>query len=194
MTTIIYAHPLEEGMNASVRSALAEHLRASDRPYRLIDLYRDGFQPAMTAEERKIFFGGNGESTDALVREYHKALQETDHLVFMFPLWFYDEPAILKGFFDRVCLPNFAYAYTANGPAPLLTHIKKVTVLTTSGAPTELYSTLSGNWVEKHFIGRIVRNFVGAAAEGDAAAWLNLGPAAPNGLDAHIARIKDRFR
>jgi putative NADPH-quinone reductase len=194
MTTIIYAHPPGEGMNSSLRSVLEEHLRASDKPYRLIDLYRDGFQPAMTAEEREIFFDCAGESTDALVRDYHRALRETDHLVFMFPLWFYDEPAILKGFFDRVCLPNFAYAYTASGPAPLLTHIKKVTVLTTSGAPTELYSALSDNWVEKHFIGRIVRNFVGAAAEGDTAVWLNLGPAAPSGLDAHIARIKDRFR
>jgi putative NADPH-quinone reductase len=194
MTTIIYAHPLEEGMNSSVRSALVKHLKAVNQPYNLIDLYRDDFQPAMTAEERKIFFSGNGESADALVQKYQKALKEADHLVFMFPLWFYDEPAILKGFFERVCIPNFAYAYTANGTTPLLTHIQKVTVLTTSGAPTKLYSTLSGDWVEKHFIGRIVRNFVGAVAESDATVWLNLGPAAPNGLDAHIARIKDRFR
>jgi putative NADPH-quinone reductase len=194
MTTIIYAHPLEGGMNSSVRSALVEHLRAVDRPYNLIDLYRDGFQPAMTAEERELFFSGNGESADALVQKYQKALKGTGHLVFVFPLWFYDEPAILKGFFERVCLPNFAYAYTANGTAPLLTHIQKVTVLTTSGAPTELYSILSDDWVNRHFIGHIVHTFVGAVAEGDATAWLNLGPAAPNGLDAHIARIKDRFQ
>jgi putative NADPH-quinone reductase len=112
----------------------------------------------------------------------------------MFPLWFYDQPAMLKGFFERVCLPGFAYAYTANGVAPLLTHIQKVTVLTTSGAPTELFVTFSDNLVEKHFIGHIVRNFVGSVAEGPKTVWINLGPAAPNGLDAHIAKIKDRFQ
>jgi putative NADPH-quinone reductase len=121
-------------------------------------------------------------------------LKETDHLVFMFPLWFYDQPAMLKGFFERACLPGFAYAYTANGVAPLLTHIQKVTVLTTSGAPTELFTALSDNAVEKHFIGRVVRTFVGPAAEGAGTLWINLGPAVPNGLDAHIARIKDRFQ
>lgn len=194
MTAIIYAHPLEEGMNSSVLGALVEHLQATDHPHNLIDLYRDGFQPAMTAEERKIFFRGNGESTDALVQKYQKILRETDHLVFIFPLWFYDAPAILKGFFERVCMPNFAYAYTPNGTAPLLTHIQKLTVLTTSGAPTELYSTLSGDWVRKHFIGHIVHNFVGAVTEGDETVWLNLGPAAPNALAAHITRIKDRFQ
>jgi putative NADPH-quinone reductase len=181
-------------MNASVRGALVEHFQATDQPHNIIDLYRDGFQPAMTREERKIFFNGIGESAVALVQKYQKAIKEANHLVFIFPLWFYDEPAILKGFFERVCLPNFAYEYTAKGTAPLLTHIQKVTVLTTSGAPTELYSALSGDWVKKHFIGHIIRNFVGAVAAGDETAWLNLGPAAPNGLDAHIARIKDRFQ
>lgn len=193
MTTIIYAHPLEEGMNASVRSALVEHLQETSQSFNLIDLYRDGFQPAMTAEERKSFFSADGKPTDELVQKYQKMLKEADHLVFVFPLWFYDEPAILKGFFERVCTPRFAYAYTPNGRTPLLTNIEKVTVLTTSGAPTELYSTLSGDWVKQHFIGRIVHNFVGAVAEGNETVWLNLGRAAANDLDAHISQVKARF-
>jgi putative NADPH-quinone reductase len=194
MITIIYAHPLKEGMNADIRSALTEHLRATKQSYGLIDLYDDGFSPAMTAAERKNFFNCAGESADPLVLKYQKMLKETGHLVFMFPLWFYDQPAMLKGFFERVCLPGFAYAYTENGVAPMLTHLQKVTVLTTSGAPTELFAAISDNSVEKHFVGRIVRNFVGPIAEGAEAVWMNLGPAASSGLESHITRIKDRFK
>jgi putative NADPH-quinone reductase len=194
MITIIYAHPLKEGMNADTRNALIEHLRATGQSHSLIDLYDDEFSPAMTAEERKVFFNSTGESADPLVRKYQKTLKEADHLILMFPLWFYGQPAILRGFFERACLPGFAYAYTENGVAPLLTHIQKVTVLTTSGAPTELFSGFSDNSIEKHFIGHIVRTFVGPAAEGDEGVWMNLGPATPAGLDAHIAKIKERFK
>jgi putative NADPH-quinone reductase len=194
MITIVYAHPLKEGMNADTKNVLIEYLRETGQPYSLIDLYDDGFSPAMTAEERKNFFTGTGESANPLVRGYQKALKGTDHLVFMFPLWFNGQPAILRGFFERACLPGFAYAYTADGVAPLLTHIQKVTVLTTSGAPTELFVANSNDSIEKHFIGHIVRTFVGPMAEDDKAVWINLGPAAPDGLDAHIAKIKDRFQ
>ena len=39
-----------------------------------------------------------------------------DHLVFIYPNWWGTMPAILKGFFDRAFLPNFAYKYRENSP------------------------------------------------------------------------------
>lgn len=39
------------------------------------------------------------------------ALRDCDHLVIAFPLWWGDEPALLKGLIDRVLLPGFAFRH-----------------------------------------------------------------------------------
>ena len=39
-----------------------------------------------------------------------------DHLVIVFPSWWGTMPALLKGFFDRVFLPGFAFKYRPNSP------------------------------------------------------------------------------
>jgi putative NADPH-quinone reductase len=192
MITIVYAHPLEEGVSAAVRNALIEHLREGNRRHNIINLHQEGFNPVMTAEERRSFFTGAGESKDPLVRKYQEMLRDTDHLVFVFPIWFNEQPAIVKGFFERVCLPGFGYAYTGTGTAPLLTRIKALTVLTASGAPTEMLAAVFDNMIERQFIRHIVQTMTGPL-EGGASAWINIGPAAPEGLDAHIAAVKARF-
>jgi len=40
-----------------------------------------------------------------------EAVTWAQHLVFVFPIWWGVMPAVLKGFFDRVFLPGFAFKY-----------------------------------------------------------------------------------
>lgn len=195
MITIVYAHPLEDSLNASIRNALAEHLRGAGQSYHLLNLYQDAFQPAMTPDEQRTFFTGTGESADPVVKRYQDALRETNHLVFIFPVWFSGEPSIVRAFFERACLPGFGYSYVENGTKPLLDSIKRLTVLTTSGAPTEMLVQYGGNMIEAHFINNIVCNMIGPADTKDIA-WLNLGgarSASREKADAHIAKILERF-
>ncbi|MDR1044813.1 MAG: NAD(P)H-dependent oxidoreductase, partial [Candidatus Adiutrix sp.] len=136
-----------------------------------------------------------GESHDPLVKRYQNVLRETDHLAFIFPIWFNGEPSIVKAFFERTCLPEFGYAYVENGVKPLLTHIQRITVLTTSGAPTEMLVGHSGNMIENQFVNNLVCTMVGPAEKKDAA-WLNFGGArspSKEKLNAHIAKMKERF-
>ena len=41
-------------------------------------------------------------------------IQWSDHIVFVYPNWWGTMPALMKGFFDRVFLPGFAFKYRDN--------------------------------------------------------------------------------
>ncbi|MCA3419400.1 MAG: NAD(P)H-dependent oxidoreductase [Roseomonas sp.] len=67
-------------------------------------------------------------------------------LVFVFPVWCFGVPAILKGFFDRVFLPGVTFKLGADGVArPALTHLKHVVGITSYGRPWWVAIFLMGN-------------------------------------------------
>ncbi len=102
---IVYAHPAASGShNKLVRERVEAWLKARGIPYRLIDLYRDGFDPRLPESEWR-----DQHHPDPKVKEYQEAVKEADALIFIYPVWWYTYPAILKGFFDRVFTPGFAY-------------------------------------------------------------------------------------
>ena len=43
--------------------------------------------------------------------EIQQAITWANHLVFVYPIWWGAMPALLKGFFDRVFLPGYAFKY-----------------------------------------------------------------------------------
>ncbi len=62
-----------------------------------------------------------------------------DHLVFVYPIWHGHVPAILKGFCDRLFLPNFAFTYGGGG----LLKGKTAHLIVTSGGPKIYYTWLT---------------------------------------------------
>lgn len=59
--------------------------------------------------------------------------------MFIYPVWWYGRPALLKGWIDRVLPPGFAYRYERSGVNGLLAG-KRAVVLQTTGAPREAYA------------------------------------------------------
>lgn len=147
MKTIIYAHPWDGSYNHAILTSVVDGLKTKGEKYQVIDLYKDQFNPAYSKEELRLY--SKGETTYPLVKEYQKKLKESAELIFIFPIWWYDVPAILKGFLDKVLLPNFAYLEDKEGNywKPLLTNIKKATVITTAPSSKELIS-YAGNAIE----------------------------------------------
>lgn len=48
------------------------------------------------------------------LKEIQGAISWANHLVFVYPIWWGGIPALLKGMFDRVFLPGFAFKYRKN--------------------------------------------------------------------------------
>ncbi len=102
---IVYAHPSAvKGHNAQVRKRVERYLAGRSIDYKVIDLYRDGFDPMLPEAEWE-----DHRNVSPQVAGYQDEIRKSDRLVFIYPVWWYTYPAILKGFFDRVFTPGFAY-------------------------------------------------------------------------------------
>jgi NAD(P)H dehydrogenase (quinone) len=132
---VVYAHPLADSFAAAVHRAIVAALRGGGHEVDDCDLYAEGFDPVMTAAERRAY---NSPSPDLSgVADHVARLRAAEALVLCFPTWWYGMPAILKGYFDRVWAKDVAFTLPEDGGLirPALTNIKRIWVVTTYGSP-----------------------------------------------------------
>lgn len=147
--TIIYAHPYDKSFNHAIFEKKIAKLK-SDSKVNIIDLYKDGFDP--TYSERELSLFKNGETSDTQVSEYQKMIKESTKLIFVFPIWWNDLPAMLKGFVDKVFKMNFSYVDTPRGVKGKLNNIQSAEIITTSKSPTWYIKLFAGNAIRNVFI------------------------------------------
>jgi putative NADPH-quinone reductase len=71
---------------------------------------------------------------------------QADHLVLIFPIWWGSMPALMKGFFERVFLPGFAFEYQEKSPFPKkLLKGKTSEIIVTMDTPVWYYKWILGN-------------------------------------------------
>ena len=132
---VVYCHPVPESFGAALRDTVMKALAESGNETKLIDLYAEGFDPVMGCDERRVY---NDMQKDQHPLPAHaEQLAWAEGLVFVYPTWWYGLPAMLKGWLDRVWTPEitFAMAPETKRIRPLMTHIRKLGVVTTCGAP-----------------------------------------------------------
>ena len=182
-TLIIYAHPYDGSFNHAVLEAATSALDKAGRPYDVVDLYADGFDPRMPAEELALY--AEGGTLDPLVSHYQKLIEGASRIIVIAPIWWSELPAIVKGFVDKVMKQNWAYHPTASGVKGHLGHIKRVLVLTTSTSPTWFLRRLSGNYVSSVFLGAALKQ-VGMSGR----TWVNLGKVGKASRGQHKKHLK----
>ncbi|MBP2622726.1 NAD(P)H-dependent oxidoreductase [Streptococcus oricebi] len=171
LTTIIYAHPYDKSFNHAILETVTQKLKKQGQAYQVLDLYADNFNPVYKAEELALF--SKGEAVDPLVQHYQKVLDKTNRLIFIFPIWWYDVPAIVKGFFDKVFLKTYAYQEEKSGLLTgLLSQIEEALVLTTAASPTWYLKLFGGNVVQKAVLSSTLKA-VGIGKK--SRKWFNVG-------------------
>jgi len=151
MKTIIYAHPYAGSFNHEILNRLSNSFSKHDEEFEIIDPYSDKFNPLLTEDDLENY--SDGQTNDRLVKRYQRKIAGSDELIFIFPIWWQDMPAMLKGFFDRTMLNGFAYNED-DGWQGQLTYIKKVTVITTSTVTKEYLQNECGDPIQGVFINR----------------------------------------
>lgn len=136
MVTIIYAHPWSGSFCHFLLETIEKELVLKKKEYQLIDLHADNFNPVLTEAELALY--AKGDFIDPLVGKYQETLKVSSEVIVIFPVWWMGMPAILKGFFDKVMLNDFAWYYNEQQQKLLpLLDINKTTVVTTSEEPTD---------------------------------------------------------
>ena len=105
---VVHCHPLVESYNHALFRTIVETLKQNGHEVVSTDLYREGFQPAMTERERRTYMDMSYDKS--AVAGYAKTLKEVEGVILCFPHWWFSMPAMLKGWVDRVFSRGFAYS------------------------------------------------------------------------------------
>ena len=142
---VVHCHPLTESFDHALFVAIVETLRGNGHDVIATDLYREGFQPAMTEAERRSYMGNDYDLS--AVAPYAETLKKVDGLILCFPHWWFTMPAVLKGWVDRVWGPGVAFTYDPkdNHLRPALRNIKLFGVVTSYGSPWWIVHVFAGN-------------------------------------------------
>ena len=161
-TLIVYAHPNHDGHCGFYLQELKQELgRRSDR-YEVLDLYALGYDPVLKADEH---YASNHRNVTPGNRELQEKIRRAQRLVFIYPVWWQNMPAILKGFVDRVLTAGFAFEYQANGFPRGRLPGRRAAVFAWSGAPRFFARFLAGDRALKVMVQDTLK-FCGLKARG----------------------------
>ncbi|UTR06087.1 NAD(P)H oxidoreductase [Alkalihalobacillus sp. LMS6] len=111
---LIVAHPRKEALTMKVAERFTNGAEEKGHIVDVVDLYREEFNPVLFEKDEPDFESKNNVYTETVMKEV-KHIEESDALVFIFPIWWYGMPAIMKGYVDRVINYGVAYGQGKDG-------------------------------------------------------------------------------
>ena len=135
---VVYAHPNPKSFNHAILYEVRSGLTESGHNVKVKDLYAENPKTHLDAQDFGQIMGGK--VPEDILRE-QADIAWAEGLVFIYPIWWFSTPGILKGWVDRVFLNGFAFEFGPSGPVGLLKH-RKALVLTTTGGEEAGYDAM----------------------------------------------------
>lgn len=127
---IITAHPSSRGFTHKIAATFKEVSESKGDSVEILDLYKpENRQEFLDFENIKEM------PEDPSVVRMQEKITWANELVFVFPLWWYGEPAIMKNFWDKNFTARFAYRYIDGKPVGLF-----------KGKTGRVFFTSDGSW------------------------------------------------
>lgn len=144
---VVFAHPSAESFVGALRDSVLHELASKNYEVRQRDLYAERFSPVFTSYERLHHVGNLEEKLNELpeLRSHVDDLRWCDTLVLVYPTWWSAQPAILKGWIDRVFMNHVAWVLPGGAAriSPLLTNVRQLVIVTTHGS-SKLVNAVQG--------------------------------------------------
>ena len=107
---VVYCHPCENSFTNIVKNSFIKGLEDAGHTYVISDLYKEGFNPVMSESEyiREGFYRLDMNVSPDVIREQER-INASDVIVYFYPDFGTESPAMLEGWFQRVWTYGFAY-------------------------------------------------------------------------------------
>lgn len=151
---LIQGHPDPAGGHLchALAHAYAEGAASAGHELRSIDIAQIDF-PLLRTQA-----AWNEQPVPESLQPSQEAIAWAQHLVFFFPLWMGDMPALLKGYFEQVARPGFAFDRTKGGPlGQKALGGRSARVVVTMGMPALAYRY----YFRAHSVKSLERNILG---------------------------------
>jgi putative NADPH-quinone reductase len=190
---VVQAHPDPNSFSVAQLQVVERALEAAGHERRVLRLYDEGFRAAMSADERRAY-NTTSPILDPQVAEHAEHVRWAEALVFVYPTWWSGQPAILKGWLERVLVQGVAFALDphTNKVRPLLGKIRHIVGISTYGSP-RLYMLLMTD-AGRRTLMRALRHSCGLRTK---TTWLGLyalDGSTVGQREAFLARIDATFR
>ncbi|RXZ79590.1 NAD(P)H oxidoreductase [Paenibacillaceae bacterium] len=103
----VVSHPREDSLTFAVANRFTQGLIDAGHQTEVLDLHRIGFNPVL-GEADEPDWSSNKTFSPEVETEIAR-MKKHDALAFVFPVWWYSVPAMLKGYIERVWNKDFAY-------------------------------------------------------------------------------------
>lgn len=159
---VVFCHPDQSSFQASILIELVARLEGDGHVVRVIDLYREGFDPVLDIDAWRAHRQDRRAMESA--PEHVAALLEAEGLILVYPTWWYGPPAMLKGWFDRVWQPGVAFSLQ-NGVfrTHCLTRLRRFAVITTYGSPGWFIRRIVGDPARRQIMRGLAKQFARSA-------------------------------
>lgn len=152
-TLVVAVHPRVNSLTFAVTGRFIEGLKQASHEVELLDLYRENFNPVLFEQDEPAW-GRPDKRYSAEVGQRIEQMKRNDALAFVFPIWWYSMPAIMKGYIDRVW--NYGFAY-GNSKLP---H-KKVLWIGLVGEPKERFQKHKHDELISHYFNANLAGYTG---------------------------------
>ena len=105
---VMLVHPRRDSFCGQLTDNIVVGLQDAGHEVKIGDLYREGFQPAFSEEDYAQF--DDRPMPDDVLREQAR-VEWSEGMIFVMPIWWYQFPAMFKGWIDRVFSEHWAYEY-----------------------------------------------------------------------------------
>ncbi len=131
---VIHAHPHQQSFNSALCDNVLRGLASGDHDVRIRKLNAENFDPCLSAEEWRAHL--DPPETKPQLASHFDDLRWCEALVFVYPTWWGAQPAIIKGWMDRVLAHGVAWDLPdgANRLRPLLHNVRRIVTVTTYGS------------------------------------------------------------
>jgi putative NADPH-quinone reductase len=149
----VVSHPRVNSLTFSVANRFIQGLTDAGHETEMLDLHRSGFNPVMWEADEPDWSSDRKVYSPEVQAEMER-LKNHDALAFIFPIWWYNLPAMLKGYIDRVWNDGFAY-----GSNKL--HHKRVLWLGLGGAPQKDFEKRQYDKMLSHLLNIAIAEYCG---------------------------------